>query len=517
MKFQLASSLLRALFLQAVHHPFLHAANLASAKDDDTSIVRMADTEVFERLDQLQEQQQSIQSQIDGLVHYLMKDPPRAGPSPDDKSVGDSLDATVPRGGARGSDMVEETAREDGTYQWLRTLGRANGGEIRHARALELNGDFDKVTANELEVRSSNSGEEGSFQVTRTATQKTLVVDNSWVYVKNLKVRNSSFEADASGKVKASELEVGGNFHVTQAGNVGVGLPAGQSILNKLHIKAGGSNSQVRVESDAGSTPSILLTNGADTWKVGFDGEGDFTLTRGDDSWKVVKELEDLKADVAELKLQELFATYPQFSFVASVSSVVDLTTVDSPQYKALNWLMNNDAYTPPTEMLWVERYILAVLYFSTDGDNWIEESNSIFMNVLVSVCDWSSGSWATGDWRGVDCKSDESVVEVRITNSNLHGLIPSEIGKLSNLINLSLANNKLTGPIPTALGQLQNLQDLLLQTNELTGLIPSELGLLSELQIMDLRHNDLSGSMPQQVCDLQVGGLSLHADMKCL
>ena len=62
------------------------------------------------------------------------------------------------------------------------------------------------------------------------------------------------------------------------------------------------------------------------------------------------------------------------------------------------------------------------------------------------------------------------------LDNNELTGLIPSELGKLSNLDYLSLYRNQLTGTIPTELGDLPNLKVLYLADNELTGCIPKAL-----------------------------------------
>ena len=45
-----------------------------------------------------------------------------------------------------------------------------------------------------------------------------------------------------------------------------------------------------------------------------------------------------------------------------------------TPQSRALNWLINQDAYIVcPDDPKSYQRYILALFYFSTDGDNWEE------------------------------------------------------------------------------------------------------------------------------------------------
>lgn len=78
-----------------------------------------------------------------------------------------------------------------------------------------------------------------------------------------------------------------------------------------------------------------------------------------------------------------------------------------------------------------------------------------------------------------------------------INGIIPPELGSLSNLWGLFLSNTQLTGPIPPELGNLSNLEQLLINDNRLTGEIPSELGKLSNLDYLWLDDNQLTGCIP--------------------
>ena len=156
----------------------------------------------------------------------------------------------------------------------------------------------------------------------------------------------------------------------------------------------------------------------------------------------------------------------------------------------------------------------LAALYTATDGPNWTDNTN------------WLSTA-PLGDWYGVTTDSDGHVTELNLSNNNLIGTIPAELGQLVNLAHLYLRLNALSGPIPAELGQLTNLrrlnlnynalsgsipielgqltnlQYLYLQGNALSGSIPIELGQLTNLQLMDLHNNDLSGSIPAELSTL--------------
>ena len=67
----------------------------------------------------------------------------------------------------------------------------------------------------------------------------------------------------------------------------------------------------------------------------------------------------------------------------------------------------------------------------------------------------------------------------------------------------LALSNNQLTGEIPSEIGQLTNLTELWLSGNGFTGEIPSEIGNLTNLNYLDLGYNELTGEIPPEIWNL--------------
>ena len=79
------------------------------------------------------------------------------------------------------------------------------------------------------------------------------------------------------------------------------------------------------------------------------------------------------------------------------------------------------------------------------------------------------------------------------LAGNNLYGQIPSEIGDLSQSIELRLDRNQLNGSIPLNLRNLHSLDIILdLSQNFLLGKIPSSLGKLQFPTAMNLSHNNL-------------------------
>jgi Leucine-rich repeat (LRR) protein len=141
------------------------------------------------------------------------------------------------------------------------------------------------------------------------------------------------------------------------------------------------------------------------------------------------------------------------------------------------------------------------VKVISYDNSENSTESEPIFLIVLNTVELW--GEYYSLQTTYLDLGSNQ-----------LTGEIPTEIGKLTNLIYLDLGSNQLTGEIPAEIGELTNLTGLLLYDNELTGVIPSEIGNLTNLIYLMLSSNELSGSIPPEIGNLaNLQGLNLHSN----
>ena len=136
------------------------------------------------------------------------------------------------------------------------------------------------------------------------------------------------------------------------------------------------------------------------------------------------------------------------------------------------------------------DRDALVALYCATGGASWSNKTNWLSSAALIS-------------WHGVEATTDNTVTRINLTQNNLTGTIPSELGNLSNLKRLDFRVNNLTGTIPPELGDLDSLLDLWLSSNDLTGTIPSELGNLGSLLALSLSKNDLDGTIPPELGDL--------------
>ncbi len=115
---------------------------------------------------------------------------------------------------------------------------------------------------------------------------------------------------------------------------------------------------------------------------------------------------------------------------LANVSERDELEDDTSPQGKALNWIISeagglesgeeNDIQFMPggDDDQIILRYILAVLYHSTGGNDWIDKGQWL---TSTSVCEWNGFSCRLGN-------------KLTLSSNNLVGTIPSEIGSLPSL-----------------------------------------------------------------------------------
>ncbi|KAF8106027.1 hypothetical protein N665_0148s0015 [Sinapis alba] len=86
----------------------------------------------------------------------------------------------------------------------------------------------------------------------------------------------------------------------------------------------------------------------------------------------------------------------------------------------------------------------------------------------------------------------------IDMSNNELSGVIPAELGYLSELRVLNLSHNFLLSTIPSSFSNLKAIESLDLSYNMLQGRIPHQLTSLTFLVVFSISYNNLSGSFPQ-------------------
>ena len=97
-------------------------------------------------------------------------------------------------------------------------------------------------------------------------------------------------------------------------------------------------------------------------------------------------------------------------------------------------------------------------------------------------------------------CAGTSPVNRLQLTGRGLSGTIPTQIGMLSNLMELDLLSNSISGTIPTEIGKLAKFTSLDVFSNSLSGTIPSEIGRFDRLHWLYLAHNSFTGAIPSEL-----------------
>jgi hypothetical protein len=99
-------------------------------------------------------------------------------------------------------------------------------------------------------------------------------------------------------------------------------------------------------------------------------------------------------------------------SKLATVSSLSSLRDRSTPQYGAFSWLVDEDNRQVQAEdKSLVQRYVLAVLWFATDGINW-KDSTSMGWLSSSHECDWKSVDSRIGI---VECDEQMRATELQL------------------------------------------------------------------------------------------------------
>lgn len=143
------------------------------------------------------------------------------------------------------------------------------------------------------------------------------------------------------------------------------------------------------------------------------------------------------------------------------------------------------------------QRYILALLYLTTNGDFW--ENTDKWLSV-EDEC----------DWHGLDCLNQE-MFDVDLSRNNLTGTIPSELGLLSSIRILELNHNSVSGTIPENLfKQMSSIRESLSACQPVTFLRFEMIGYLcclfvtqhhfcrSLTGLINFSNNMIAGTIPE-------------------
>lgn len=165
-----------------------------------------------------------------------------------------------------------------------------------------------------------------------------------------------------------------------------------------------------------------------------------------------------------------------------------------SPQSLALTWLQDDPITMNPGRSIEkvLERYALAVFYYSTSGPSWTVGS---FMLTDEDVCEWNDQRNRSTPF-GIYCWYQTGRIDfIELGDNNLEGTLPwKELSLLPELFFLQVNYNGLYGPV-LGLSRLRALTDFRAIANYFTGSLPEDVP--PSFRDCDMNENLTTGSIP--------------------
>lgn len=108
------------------------------------------------------------------------------------------------------------------------------------------------------------------------------------------------------------------------------------------------------------------------------------------------------------------------------------LRNASSPQSMALEWLQQDSMNTAYEDWRLIQRYVLAVLYYSTNGENWVDNTNWLSDE---NECTWYTSSTNNGQ---ICNEANSQYLQVVLSRNGLAGTVPEELALLSDFLRKS-------------------------------------------------------------------------------
>lgn len=134
--------------------------------------------------------------------------------------------------------------------------------------------------------------------------------------------------------------------------------------------------------------------------------------------------------------------------------------------------------------------------------------------NTSIPLCQWRGLKWvfsngttllctdlSSPQWTSLSLFKEPSLhlLSIQLPSANLSGILPRELGELTNLQSLYLGVNALSGTIPLELGYSSALSDIDLGNNLFNGSLPTSIwNLCDRLVSLRIHGNFLSGTLPE-------------------
>lgn len=196
-------------------------------------------------------------------------------------------------------------------------------------------------------------------------------------------------------------------------------------------------------------------------------------------------------------------------TFVLSDSTITDTSTSNNSKTHILSVkgsdysICNNTALTVSV----LECEALGDFYASTAGSNWYRKDNWL---TSADVGTWFGVTASAGHVTKLclnrssngnsNCGYD---LGIGTNANNVVWPLPSTIGNLSYMNQLTLSYNPISGALPSSIDQLDNLIYLYITNANLSWPLPTTIWWLANLALLYLWSNNINGTIPSQIADL--------------
>lgn len=169
------------------------------------------------------------------------------------------------------------------------------------------------------------------------------------------------------------------------------------------------------------------------------------------------------------------FASLQQLVETNSLDGGTALNDTDSPQYQALTWLEGNANLDEYPDWKRIQRYVLMVLYYSTNGDEWGDN--------IGWASDEDECSWLSHETTGPVCNESGRYLSITLLENKLNGMLPLELALLSDsLCKFRFENVNGVRSLNTNVSFASTTASLNITSDFLSGTVPTEIGLLKNL-----------------------------------
>ena len=201
-----------------------------------------------------------------------------------------------------------------------------------------------------------------------------------------------------------------------------------------------------------------------------------------------------LDPKVTEALMEQLLGAYSRKGLS---TAPLEANAGVTPQKKAFYWLAANTGVLDMEHTELMQRYTMAVFYYSTNA---VKTPWTADPKPWLSATSWLSITNVC-EWRGIKCNGQNHIEEITLPQNNLSGRLPMELWFISATLHaMDLTTNlvHMSGDMYNVFTQMTQIHTLMLDDNflEYPDALPPQLKNMERLRKIVLSHNLFSGEL---------------------